>query len=215
MWEILRASSAAPTFFPPHDIVLDPRNPDSGFTFVDGGTTAYNNPAFLLYRMATADPYHLQWPIGEDKLLLVSVGTGVSPAESQRPGRRMGFAGNVKATVNALMHQAVVDQDTNCRVVGRCMHGHVLDWEIGDLLLRGPDGVPVPASRDMGRAFLYLRYNTLLTARELGRLGLEGIDEAQVGRLDAVSDAAIEQLTQIGDALADQVDVAHFGNFAT
>ena len=215
MWEILRASSAAPTFFPPHNIVLDPRNPDSAFTFVDGGTTAYNNPAFLLYRMATADPYHLRWPTGEDKLLLVSVGTGISPATAQPAGRpRLGFAGNVEATLNALMHQAVVDQDINCRLVGRCMHGHYLDYEIGDLILCDEEGRKIPASTNMGRAFLYLRYNTHLTERQLRELGVEGIDVKEVRKLDAASDEAIAQLQQIGDALAEQLDLADFGAFA-
>lgn len=214
MWEILRASSAAPTFFPPHNIVLDPRNPDSAFAFVDGGTTAYNNPAFLLYRMATADPYHLRWPTGEDKLMLVSVGTGISPAAAQHAVRpRFGFADNVKATLSALMHQAVVDQDTNCRLVGRCMHGHYLDYEIGDLILRDAGGRKIPASTDMGRAFLYLRYNTHLTKRQLATLNVEGIDVEQVRRLDAASDEAIAQLQQIGDALAEQVDLDDFGPF--
>ena len=214
MWEILRASSAAPTFFPPHNIVLDPRNPANAFTFVDGGTTSYNNPSFLLYRMATAEPYHLCWSTGEDKLLLVSVGTGISPAKSQLIDRpRLGFAKNVKATLNALMHQAVVDQDTNCRVVGRCMHGHTLDYEIGDLILRNEMGQKIPADEDMGRDFLYLRYNTYLTERHLQELGLKCIDTEQVRKLDVTSDASIAQLEQIGTALAQQVDPADFGPF--
>jgi len=43
--------------------------------------TPYNNPAFLLYRMATVAQYRLGWQSGEDNLLLVSVGTGNAPAE--------------------------------------------------------------------------------------------------------------------------------------
>ena len=214
-WEILRASSAAPTFFPPHCIILDPRNPDSVFTFVDGGTTPYNNPAFLLYRMATADPYNLRWPTGEDKLLLVSVGTGMSPAAEQLSSRpRLGFAANVEATLNALMHQAIVDQDVNCRQAGRCMHGHYLGYEIGDLIFRDEEGRKIPASTEMGRAFLYIRYNTQLTERRLAELGVDGVDIKQARKLDAVSENVVSQLQQIGDALAAQVDLADFGRFA-
>ena len=40
--------------------------------------TPYNNPAFLLYRMATNPAYRLNWESGEDKLLLVSIGTGAA-----------------------------------------------------------------------------------------------------------------------------------------
>ncbi|MGI9494273.1 MAG: patatin-like phospholipase family protein [Geminicoccaceae bacterium] len=216
MWEILRASSAAPTFFPPHSIVLDHRNPRNAFAFVDGGTTPYNNPAFLLYRMATMDKYHLRWPKGEDKLLLVSIGTGTSPAAEQpvaRPG--LGLIRNVEATINALMHQAAIDQDTNCRMVGRCMNGHDLDYEIGDLILRDSAGRKIPATIDTGRDFLYLRYNTILKKkRGLDELGLDDIVISEVERLDAVSPKAIEQLQKIGNALADKIDLADFGAFA-
>ena len=50
------------------------------FVFVDGGLTMYNNPAFHLFLMATLDEVpRLGWPATESDLLLVSVGTGVSP----------------------------------------------------------------------------------------------------------------------------------------
>ncbi len=48
------------------------------FVFVDGGVTPHNNPAFLLYRMATNPAYHLNWKTGEENLLIVSVGTGAA-----------------------------------------------------------------------------------------------------------------------------------------
>ncbi len=46
---------------------------------VDGGVTVYNNPAFLLFLMATVQPYNLGWPAGRERMLVVSVGTGTSP----------------------------------------------------------------------------------------------------------------------------------------
>ena len=46
---------------------------------MDGGVTTYNNPAFMAFLMATVEPYNLGWPAGEDKMLIVSVGTGTSP----------------------------------------------------------------------------------------------------------------------------------------
>ena len=33
---------------------------------LDGGVTPHNNPAFLLYRMATEPAYRLNWKTGED-----------------------------------------------------------------------------------------------------------------------------------------------------
>ncbi len=79
LWQLVRASTAAPIFFPPEVIQWDEDDPEKTFVFVDGGITPYNNPAFLLFRMATAPPFKLAWPTGEDKLMLVSVGTGAAP----------------------------------------------------------------------------------------------------------------------------------------
>ncbi len=70
LWQLVRASTAAPTYFPPELVQVG----DHSFLFVDGGVTMYNNPSFQLFLMATADPYNLKWPTGQDRLLLVSVG---------------------------------------------------------------------------------------------------------------------------------------------
>src|SRR6266852_269996 len=74
LWQLVRASTAAPVYFPPETLQWDPRDPKKTFIFVDGGMTPYNNPSFLLYRMATGPEYRLAWASGEDQLLLVSVG---------------------------------------------------------------------------------------------------------------------------------------------
>jgi uncharacterized protein len=67
LWQLVRASTAAPTFFPPEDIVIDGQD----FLFVDGGITMYNNPAFQMFLMATVDRYWVNapasmrgWPVG-------------------------------------------------------------------------------------------------------------------------------------------------------
>ena len=86
LWRLVRASTAAPVFFPPEVISLSPDDPSKSFVFVDGGTTAYNNPAFLLFKMATEPAYRLGWARGERNLLIVSVGTGSAPM-AVRPRR--------------------------------------------------------------------------------------------------------------------------------
>jgi uncharacterized protein len=55
LWQLVRASTAAPTYFPPETIAIG----DKQFIFVDGGVTMYNNPAFQLFLMATVAPYNL------------------------------------------------------------------------------------------------------------------------------------------------------------
>ena len=61
LWSLVRASTAAPTYFPPETIRIG----DHRFVFVDGGVTMYNNPSFQLFLMATAGPYGLCWEAGD------------------------------------------------------------------------------------------------------------------------------------------------------
>ena len=42
LWQLVRASTAAPTYFPPEVVRIGPQE----FVFVDGGVTMYSNPAF-------------------------------------------------------------------------------------------------------------------------------------------------------------------------
>ena len=49
-----RASAAAPTYFAPERLQWDLNDPDKQFYFEDGGVTPYNNPSFLLFKMAVS-----------------------------------------------------------------------------------------------------------------------------------------------------------------
>jgi hypothetical protein len=40
--------------------------------------TIYNNPAFLMFLMSTLGRIWLEWPVGEDRMLIASVGTGTT-----------------------------------------------------------------------------------------------------------------------------------------
>jgi predicted acylesterase/phospholipase RssA len=211
LWKLVRASTAAPVYFPPEVVNWDEKDPAKSFVFVDGGTTPYNFPGFLMFRMATADAYKLNWPMGEDKLLLVAVGTGWSPVAGTAvddPETNLAAAG--LTTLKGLMRQAEVDQDTNCRTIGRCTYGHVLDRELGDLIPRR-DGKKIELSENLGRAFLYCRYDAEITASGLAALGVPEIDPAKLGAMDDVS--AMPDLAKLGKALGKRVELSHFGGF--
>jgi hypothetical protein len=217
LWKLVRASTAAPVFFPPEVIEWDPRDESKSFVFVDGGTTPYNNPAFLLYRMSVAPAYRLNWKRGERNLLIVSVGTGSAPVlGSSVDDPESNVASAALNTLSALMSQASVDQDVNCRVVGRCTFGGVIDRELHDLLTVDPSlhDQPLTLEDDLGRDFLYVRYNAELTTNGLAELGLgdSGIDPEKVQKMDAVDN--LDELQEIGAALAKRVDLAHLGAFA-
>jgi len=202
LWQLVRASTAAPVYFPPEIMQWDASDPSKTFLFEDGGLTPYNNPAFLLARMATQEPYRLGWKTGERNLLVVSVGTGSSPnVQSEVSGGRNALA-NLVNFPGALMYGAQVDQDLNCRTIGRCVHGERIDSEVGDLV----SGKPL--SEDLGRQFLYARYNAELSRRWLDDRGLKDVDPAKVAQLDSVEH--IEDLVRTGRALAEDVRAEHF-----
>lgn len=209
LWQLVRASTAAPVYFPPETLQWDPANDDRTFVFVDGGVTPYNNPAFLLYRLATLTEYCLGWPTGERHLTLVSVGTGAWPQPAPHaPGSGQGLMDNVRGLPGALMYGAQVDQDVNCRMVGRCVFGGPVDREIGDLIPRDTRGQRLPFDIDLGKAFLYARYNADLSSAGLARLGLTDVDAERVRELDAVD--AIDDLRRVGRAAAREVSVQDF-----
>ena len=205
LWQLVRASTAAPTYFPPELIKVG----EHPFVFVDGGVTMYNNPAFQLFLMATLGAYRLGWPTGEDKMLLVSVGTGTAAKadDALRPGD-MNLLYNAKSIPAALMSAALNEQDLLCRVFGRCRHGAAIDREVGDLIRKGDDEPGLPGER----MFTYMRYNAELSSAGLAALGLPDIRPADVQKMDSVDH--IKELQLIGQRVAERdVNAAHFDGF--
>lgn len=208
-WQLIRASTAAPTYFPPEVIEVGPRQ----FVFVDGGVTMYNDPAFQLFLMATVDRYWPRapegkrgWATGRDRMLLVSVGTGTSSgARSGLDPGEMNLLFNVSSIPGALMYAALNEQDLLCRVFGDCLSGDTVDRELGDLI--GSSG-PL-AAKD--KLFTYVRYNVELSATGLAKLGCHDVVPEAVQKLDAVE--SIPQLRKVGREAARAVLPAHFAAF--
>jgi predicted acylesterase/phospholipase RssA len=206
LWQLVRASTAAPVFFPPEAISIP--GLAKPFMFVDGGVTVYNNPAFLLFLMATLPPYQLQWPTGESNMLVVSVGTGLCESANLNLGpREMNLLYNVQSLPAALMRAATIEQDVLCRVFGRLRPGceaPEVDSEIGDLL---ENRVPMPE-----KLFTYCRYNVELSTAGLRRLGIDDVDPKSVQPLDGVDHLA--ELTRVGETAARKcVSIQDFDGF--
>src|SRR5213593_2183041 len=198
--QLVRASTAAPTYFPPEVIYVD-----HDFIFVDGGVTMYNNPAFQLFLIATSEPYRLLWPTGQDKMLLISVGTGASAnANSNLSPEEMNLIYNAGTIPSALMAAALHEQDFLCRIFGKCVAGDLLDREIGSVIGQGIPNVP--------KLFTYARYNAELSREGLDALGLEHIKPVHVQQMDSVDH--IGEMQEVGRAVAEQkVKAAHFAGF--
>jgi hypothetical protein len=139
-----------------------------------------------------------------------------------RPGDSMS---NLVSTLSGLpgnlMYQMSVEQDIVCRTIGRCVYGTVLDRENLDLMAReGHDELrmeellarpSVPLDRDLGRAFIYARYNADLSAEGLKAIGLERLDPETIQKMDAVDH--IDDLLKIGQTVGLDVKREHFGTF--
>jgi hypothetical protein len=217
LWNLVRASTAAPIYFPPEILSWDKNDSTKTFVFVDGGVTPYNNPAFLLYRMATLPHYRLSWPTGERQMMVVSVGTGSAASLGQNlDARGELLTSNLGHLPGVLMGGAAVDQDVNCRTVGRCVFGPVIDRELGDMIPRRGDpimGEPIPLEEDCGRQFLYARFDPDLSRAGLDALGLGAINPSDVEAMDAV--ANIRKMQDVGRAYASKcVEMAPFKPFS-
>jgi hypothetical protein len=99
------------------------------------------------------------------------------------------------------------DQDINCRTVGRCTFGSELDREVGDLV------ADAPLTTNLGRQFLYARYDPSITREGLDDLGLDKVQIEQIAKLDSVN--AVNELLAIGCAYAAKYvrPLTHFGPF--
>jgi hypothetical protein len=154
LWQLLRASTAAPTFFPAQEITFGERT----FLFVDGGITPFNNPALLAIMMATLPCYRLDWPTGRDAMHVLSLGTGSKRARlSVKAAKDVRLWHDLEFVIPALIGSAADNQDMVCRALGDCLHGAALDAEIGRL-----DAPSLLAAHE--QKFSYVRYDAQLDA---------------------------------------------------
>jgi patatin-like phospholipase/acyl hydrolase len=201
LWQLIRASTAAPTFFEPECITLG----NTEFLFVDGGVTSYNNPSFQTFLMATLEPYKLQWPTGENKMLLVSVGTGNIPdVKKDLKTKDMHLGYTVSQTPHALMSAASAEQDILCRTFGKCLSGDEIDTELGDLI-----GASGPTTNKL---FTYMRYNINLVEKDLLAIGVNDVEPRDLWQMDNIEH--IQTLDRVGQlAAAHKVKIEHFDRF--
>ncbi|MDS4015920.1 MAG: patatin-like phospholipase family protein [Candidatus Accumulibacter sp.] len=211
LWQLVRASTAAPTFFPPEVVTFARGTPDEyQFIFVDGGVTTYNNPAFLAFQMATAAPYKICWPTGSDRLLIVSVGTGnAAKARPDLEASDLWLLDNARNLPGALMNAALAGWDMACRTLGECRFGAPIDREFGDMVIPAGGASNASASKQ----FAYVRYDPDVSQSGLGALGLAEIKAENVQVLDSVK--YIPDIQRVGRTYAEHcVRIEHLRGFA-
>lgn len=175
LWQVVRASTAAPTFFKPERITIarEPGKDTVKGDFVDGGVSPHNNPALQALMYATLSGYRVGWPTGEDKLLIVSVGTGSS--DPSRKSSKLAAKAGIDA-LSSLMDDSAALVETLMQWLSNSEDAGVIDRELGNL---GGDllaGTP---------QFSYRRYQVELTR--------EGVDALKAG----VDDKALASLSEM------------------
>jgi uncharacterized protein len=189
--DAVRASTAAPTYFVPQK--LDVGGGEMG-GFVDGGVSMANNPALQLFLVATLKGFPFRWPVGEHRLLLVSLGTGFwtrsGAAEDVTDANILDWA---KKVPELLMDDATWQNQLILHYLSRSATPWTIDLEVGDL----SDDLLTPEP-----ALTYLRYNVLLETASLTALGLTDL-APRAEQLREMSEAKNRgDLARIGETAA-------------
>lgn len=168
LWQVVRASTAAPRYFEPEKIEIahgeSGKMPTIG-EFVDGGVSPFNNPALQALMYATLDGFRVGWPTGADKLLVISVGTG---ARDPKVAPASLAAENALKSMLSLMDDCAALMETLLQWMSTSQTARVIDREIGDL--RHDLIAPAPL-------ISYLRYNVSLTKESVTQLGMSLADD--------------------------------------
>lgn len=132
LWQVVRASTAAPRYFEPQNILIKRMEGHKSIQgeFVDGGVSPFNNPALQSLMYVTLDGYKINWPMGEDKILLVSIGTGTGDLSVQNSV--LAAKHGVKSLLS-LMEDCSVLQNTILQWLSSSPTAKTIDLELGDL----------------------------------------------------------------------------------
>jgi len=191
--EAIRASTAAPTYFVPETIAVG--GGELG-TFVDGGVSMANNPALQLFLIATLKGFPFRWATGEDKLLLVSVGTGTW---QERRNAKAVSDSNIldwaKQVPGMLMDDATWQNQLLLQYFSRTPTPWKIDSEVGDLAsdLLTPEPL-----------LTYLRYNVELETPALLALGLADLAPKAKDLREMSTASNRYDLARIGEKGAEQ-----------
>jgi predicted acylesterase/phospholipase RssA len=208
IWHIVRASSAAPTYFPPHAFAVpDDAGTPQTYEFIDGGVSSYNNPSLQVFLEATAPEYGIGWPMGVNNLLLMSLGTGYAPVTIKEGEAKdytvLNWAGYV---LKELMNEANLEQNVLMSLVGE-RPAHAPSASAGVAASTAPSGTPsasalthVSAGLGATKLLTYQRITIELTRQRLDGLGLTDVDPVRVREMDAVEQ--IPNMQRVGEAVA-------------
>lgn len=208
LWQIVRASTAAPTYFEPELVEVASHADARRVTgaFVDGGVSPHGNPALQLFLLATVKGFHLEWQTDPEHLLLVSVGTGYESV-------RLDLEATMRIPPGLLGVRALAsmmgDADALVRLLlqwmGRTLFSMPsdIDSEVGDLREDTVDG---------RKLLTYVRYNAPFEQKWLRDALHMDLSADEVAGLEPMDRAEnIDRLATIGERAGElQVSEDHF-----
>jgi hypothetical protein len=206
LWLLLRASAAAPSYFDPEELAIsDPGEsaPQVG-RFIDGGMGPFNDPSLQALMYVSLAGYNLRWPLGSDRLLMVSLGTGAF--DEPKPPPVPGPVGDAFRAFFSLMNdnQKLIRQLMQWMSEGPTASR--IDGEVGDLSQDLLGGAPLLS---------YVRYDADLTPRGVGPLLSRLPVKPTPGQLETLHEmdnaTNVPFLWEVGRTTGrDRLDEAHF-----
>ena len=205
--EVVRASTAAPTYFQPEGMDIHSRTGEiTKGAFVDGGVTPFNDPALQLLMLTALEGHGFCWPQGADKILLVSIGTG-SSKQTFPTAKILGMPAAEQGlrALQALMDDCARVNHTILQWLSECLTPWTIDRAVQDMRRDSQNGPKLAT---------YVRYNVLLESDWLqNELGVTYDADAlsKIAEMDNYRN--LQQLGDLGRRAADvQVKPEHFPN---
>lgn len=200
LWELCRASSAAPYYFKPKKLGLRRRNGEPiEAAFIDGGVSLANNPAWQSFLVATVPSFGFKWNTGEDMISITSLGTG-NGQNKETPDelvklKAISWASKLS---DLFMTDALELNYVLMEALGtNTGPGYIFDSQFGkaeDLqLIKDPKN----------KLFSFVRHNILLTVDELKNFGIT-VDSETIKSLVAMDHFEnMDLLLKIGSSYAE------------
>jgi predicted acylesterase/phospholipase RssA len=218
--DLVQGSAAAPTYF--SDVQVDLERNERGRVvghahFFDGGVSPNNNPALQMLLTVTDPAFGFNWPLGENNLLVWSVGTGYvrkrfakrnrkrrSSAKPVSNFRRMAYSAKVQAALEGYNHDISQQQIALLQTLSRPRFPWFVNSEI-----EGQTASPLLSGQP---ALTYQRFDARLEIDEeeyrrpehieslLGRQ-MKAKDVEKLRQLDIKETEHLDVLFQAGEAL--------------
>jgi hypothetical protein len=198
--KVVQASAAAPSFFDEVRIPLSPEDAPvkAEGVFVDGAVAGLNNPSEQLLKVATLKSFGFGWQSGEDRLLVISVGTGYwRPTITEQTfahtlaDELFPTAARAVEALKTMIHDTSLSAVSTMQALGKSIRPWRIDSEVGDM--RGDQTAPFPL-------FSFQRLDIRLDKTALAALNLtyDEQDIAAMRELASGDAATLARLHEIG-----------------